>query len=229
AAFYGNSAEIQERYAQIKRGDIEPEYPRPPQDKSPQIAIATSDQEFENKMAELLPNADVEGIRKLITYAKELEESGTTTKSEFFNDTFVELYLVTQGYGEETAGQILDVCKSFALNPFEIRGAAHHLQNGVEQSKIGQLAADGACDPPNGEPLSTSEALHAFESGTLYNRHTNNQSEAHRPPEAPEPGALKQKQSLANRLQAAGEKVKAQDAQNNDAPVNGKKGKKDAR
>jgi len=190
-------------------------------------AIVTSDQDFENKMTELLPNADTEGIRELITYAKELDESETITKNEFFNDTFSEFFLVKQGYGEEIARQILDVCKSFALNSFEIRGAAYHLQNGVEQSKIGQLAADGACVPPNEEPFSTGEALNAFESGTLYSRYISKQSETHKPPEVPEPSTPKQRQSLANRLQAAGEKVKAQDAQNNEIPVTGKKGREE--
>ena len=70
----------------------------------------------------------------------------------------------------EIARKLLDICKTFALNPFEIRGAAYHLFNGIEPSVIEQLAIDGKCDPPNNEPLSTDEAIKAFETGTLYKR-----------------------------------------------------------
>ncbi|MCL2587824.1 MAG: hypothetical protein FWD84_00265, partial [Oscillospiraceae bacterium] len=37
AAFYGNSAQVRERYAQIERGDIGLQYPRPPQEQKQTI------------------------------------------------------------------------------------------------------------------------------------------------------------------------------------------------
>ena len=180
AAFYGMEKEIRERYAKIESGEIQAVYPIESEEQSVEPIVTSEssekasflmeEQEFENKLNKLLPGADPKGIQNLITYAKELEESETVTKSEYFTDTFTEFYLVTQQYGQEKALQLLDVCKEFALNPFELRGAAYHLANGRTLSEISQLAADGECDPPNGEPLSAEAALKAFENGTLHNQ-----------------------------------------------------------
>ena len=128
----------------------------------------TAEQEFENKMLNLLPGIDAECVQKLVAYARELDGEAIPIK-EFLTNTYSEFYLVKQGYGEKTTRMLLDICKTTALNPFELRGAAYHLHNGVEPSKIGQLAIDGKCDPPNGEPFPTDEAMQAFEAGRLYN------------------------------------------------------------
>jgi hypothetical protein len=179
------------------------------------------ERDFENGMTAILPNADIDSIKTFIEYAKELDDYGTIGKSNFFNDTLIEFYLVKHGYGEEAARQLLDICKTSPLNPFEIRGAAYLLTNGTEPSKIGQIAVDIGCDPPDGEPFSTQEALEAFENGTLYNKqNADSEVEINNPPEAAEktnPAIQKQKpKTLAEKMQAAKEKVKAQDAQDND-------------
>ena len=119
--------------------------------------------EFKEKMSALLPCADSEGLSKLITYAKELDADKTEPMSQFFHDTYIEFTLVTRQYGQEIALQLLDICKTFTLNPFEVRGAAMQLSNGVEPDKIGQLAVDGKCDPPDGESLISDKALKAYE------------------------------------------------------------------
>jgi len=168
------------------------------------VEYTANEQEFENKMIALLPDADLKGIKNLISYAGDLDDDETCKKDMFFTDTFIEFYLVAHTYGQEIACQLLDVCRTCALNPFEIRGAAYNIQSGVPLEEIGQMAVDGLCDPPDGEPLISQEALKEFEIHKLLD--DNVSKKAHEIQ-----GKAKPK-TVADRLREAAKKVKSQNA-----------------
>jgi hypothetical protein len=133
---------------------------REPESATPAITEA----EFAARLSELVPGADVEGIRRLIIYAKYLEREGAEPIGDFFKNTLIEYYLVSEQYGQEIALQLIDICKSyFTLNPFEMRGAAYHLKQGVAPADIESLIEDGQLDPPNGEPLGAEDALKEYQ------------------------------------------------------------------
>lgn len=124
-------------------------------------------QEFESSMNALLPGLNPEAMKILISYAEELDRDGTEPKEVFFKETYVEYYLVNQHYGKEIAQQLFDLSETFTLNPFEIRGAAIHLRDGVNCEKIAQMAIDGLCEREGLEWQESSDALKAFEENRL--------------------------------------------------------------
>jgi hypothetical protein len=146
------------QHSAVLRGEDKEQVPVPDTN-----APAISEIEFADKMTELIPGADAEGIRGIIEYAKELDEAGTEPRGKFFKDTLIEYYLVSKQYGQEIALQLIDLCKTtFMLNPFELRGAAHHLKSGVAPGDIEELAYEGQCDPHTGS-LIAEEALKEYE------------------------------------------------------------------
>lgn len=125
--------------------------------------------EFQDKMAALLGGFDKESMQSLLSYAEELDQDGICELDVFFTLTFVEFYLVTRDYGPELSQRLLDVYKTFALNPFELRGASHHLNGGADAERIGQLAVDGKCDRSTMEWEQSDEVLTDFKDGLLAN------------------------------------------------------------
>lgn len=125
--------------------------------------------EFQDKMAALLGGFDKESMQSLLSYTKELDQDGICEPDVFFTQTFVEFYLVTRDYGPELSQRLLDVYETFALNPFELRGAAHHLNGGADAARIGQLAIDGKCDRSTMEWEQSDEVLTDFKDGLLEN------------------------------------------------------------
>jgi hypothetical protein len=99
--------------------------------------------EFENRIAELLPEANEAATQSWIMYANELDAVGAEQTEVFFTDLFIELSLASEHYGKEIALQLFDLGTSFTLNPFEVRGAAKHLRDGGAESEIEKLAVDG--------------------------------------------------------------------------------------
>lgn len=122
---------------------------------------------FIRKMEALFPGADPEAVRSVAFYALELEREGECSPAEYYSETYVEFCLIARHYGRELAGKLLDVCKVFALNPSELRGAANHLRHGVEPDRIGPLALDGKCGRTEREALEFDEAMDAFEDGAI--------------------------------------------------------------
>lgn len=96
-----------------------------------------------------------------------LEREGDYSQEEYFIETYVEFVLITRQYGPEIPLRLLDVCKTFSLNPCELRGAANHLRYGVAPERIGPLALDGKCERTEREALEFDEAMDAFEDGAL--------------------------------------------------------------
>ena len=167
------------------------------------------EQEFKNNMSVLLPDADSEAVDNLIEYASELDFDGVVSKNEYLKNTFTEFVLVTKNYDKEVAVKLLEVCKIFALNAFEIRGVANHLKNNIEPKNIIDMVINGECERTTEEYRESQEALQAFENGTLdYHGKSDKQLEK------TQKSAEKPK-TLAEKMEAANEKVKAQDTKNN--------------
>ena len=118
--------------------------------------------EFEERMYKLLPQISSKAMENFQNYATELGRDDVIPASEFFMETYVELDLVKKHYGEEIAQKLFDLGESFTLNPFEIRGAANHLQNGTEVEKIKELALDGDCDYTEQERKESEKAKTEF-------------------------------------------------------------------
>lgn len=118
-------------------------------------------------MKALLPGADSDALRSVACYALEAERDGDCTVTDYYIETYVEFNLITRHYGRELAHRLLGVCKTFALNPDELRGAANHLRYGVDPERIGPLALDGKCGRTEREMWEFDEAMDAFEDGVL--------------------------------------------------------------
>jgi len=124
-------------------------------------------QEFESRMAALLPGLDPEAMKILVSYAVELDRDEIEQKEVFFKETYVEYYIANHHYGQELARQLFGMSKTFTLNPFEIRGAAKYLRDGLETEEISQKARDGLCDRFGQEWQESKDAMKAFEENRL--------------------------------------------------------------
>lgn len=205
--------------------------------------------EFEKRMAELLPNCNPAVMPKWISYANSLDFDNVHPASQFFLEMFVEFTLVKQHYGEQIALQLFNLADENCLNPFEVRGAANLLKDGTEISKVFNLAIEGECDRTSLEWQESEQAIKAFlsehptvavrlteQQQTMINelsertdrvqlthpKLTDTQSEVRTPPEPP----ADKKRSISDRISAGNEKVRAykeQKAQNPESTTKHKK------
>lgn len=103
-------------------------------------------QEFEAKISGLLPEYDRDAMKVWHQYAGEMEADGNITQARFYDELSVEFSLVAEQYGTELATELFSIANTSCLNPFEVRGASHHLHDGVPLADVAQLAIDGMCD-----------------------------------------------------------------------------------
>lgn len=111
--------------------------------------------EFKTRIQGLFPGADWDALRKWRFYAQELDRDGTCSATEFFGELYVEFALVKQYDGEEIARELFDAGQHFTFNPFEVRGAARLLKEGMAMEDVIQKAMDGFCDRTPQEYLQT--------------------------------------------------------------------------
>ena len=102
--------------------------------------------EFENRIKQLLPDADMTVMPFWIAYATELDQAENISREDYFDEMYAELYLVNKRYGGDIARRIFDAAKSFTFNPFEVRRAAALLREGAEMEEVFQKALDGLCE-----------------------------------------------------------------------------------
>ena len=121
------------------------------------------EQEFKRRMTALLPGVDSKAVQNLIRYAGELDKDNVCSKDNFFRETYVEFTLIKNNYEPEILRKLFDVCETFDISPFEIRGAANHLRDGTESEKIGFMAVEGYCERTEEEFQESKEALAVFE------------------------------------------------------------------
>lgn len=100
-------------------------------------------EEFLRCIAELLEVPDSEATEKWLQYAEELNQAGTESKGNFFDEMCGELHLIKGQYGLDIAQQLYRCGRTFTFAPFELRTAAEHLEAGVSIEKVVQMALDG--------------------------------------------------------------------------------------
>jgi hypothetical protein len=130
-------------------------------------ARVMSEQEFRDAMTALLPDMAPEILQDFTDSANDLDAREVHPKSEYFRDTVIEFALVSRHYRPEVTQQLLEVCKTFTLDPHEIRGAASLLRDGAKPSKIEEMAYEGLCDRNGKEDAEFEQAVEAFENGTF--------------------------------------------------------------
>jgi hypothetical protein len=119
--------------------------------------------DFQNRMTGLIPGIDPKAMQNMQGYAAELDRDETHPETEFYKEMYVEFCLVKKQYGVEIARQLIDLAKTHCLNPFEVRGAANLLRDGVSLEQIGQRSIDGECDPTAQEWDEFQTTLREFE------------------------------------------------------------------
>ena len=124
--------------------------------------------EFENRMHALVYGIDSEAMKKILTYAGELDRDCICSQSEFLKKAYVEYGLVKQHNGNEIAYRIFNLSKTFILNPHEIRGAANLLRVGRGPEEIQQMAIDGLCGRTEQENQEHEAALENIQEALMY-------------------------------------------------------------
>ena len=119
-------------------------------------------EQFESMVRELLPAVTDNAMAIWTTYARDLEQESVEPASHIFDAAYVELMLIKQHQGEETAVRLFNYGEQFIFNYFELRGAASMLEAGRSLDEISQCAVVDGCDPSAEEFDEPKEALRAF-------------------------------------------------------------------
>lgn len=86
-------------------------------------------------------------------------------ESEFFDRSYVELFLVKRDHGPETAVALFNYSEEFIFSYSELRSAATLLSNGWSLERIRHHAVEEGCAAMPEEITESAEALHSFQSG----------------------------------------------------------------
>ena len=97
-------------------------------------------------------------------YAQYLLEEEEETSDFFYDAVYVELCLIKQHQGEQTATSLFNYGEHFVFNYFELRGAAAKLTEGWTLDKIRDYTIENGCDPTEEEYRESAQALQAFRS-----------------------------------------------------------------
>lgn len=120
--------------------------------------------EFEAMVRELLPDVTEQAMEKWTQYARELEQDGTEKASDLYDAIYVELRLIKEHQGEQTATRLFNYGEQFVFNYFELRGAAAKLTEGWTLDEIRQYTLENGCDPTEEEYRESAQALQVFRS-----------------------------------------------------------------
>lgn len=121
--------------------------------------------EFQQRMKNLLPDISDQAMENWLKYAESLDRDGTGTESEFFDRSYVELFLVKRDHGPKTAVALFNYGEDFVFNHSKLRGAAALLSGGWPLERISHHAMEDGCEPEPEELTESTEALHSFQSG----------------------------------------------------------------
>ena len=97
-------------------------------------------------------------------YAQYLLEEEEETSDFFYDAVYVELCLIKQHQGEQTATSLFNYGEHFVFNYFELRGAAAKLTEGWTLEQIRDYTIENGCDPTDEEYRESAQALQAFRS-----------------------------------------------------------------
>ena len=119
-------------------------------------------EQFETRIKELLPNMTEQAMDKWEDYAQYLLEEEEETSDFFYDAVYVELCLIKQRQGEQTATSLFNYGEHFVFNYFELRGAAALLTDGWALDKIRDFVIKSDCDPTQEEYEESQNALRDF-------------------------------------------------------------------
>ena len=119
-------------------------------------------EQFETRIKELLPNMTEQAMDKWEDYAHYLLEEEEETSDFFYDAVYVELCLIKQHQGEQTATSLFNYGEHFVFNYFELRGAAALLTDGWTLDKIRDFVIKSDCDPTQEEYEESQNALRDF-------------------------------------------------------------------
>ena len=119
-------------------------------------------EQFETRIKELLPNMAEQAMDKWEDYAQYLLEEEEETSDFFYDAVYVELCLIKQHQGEQTATSLFNYGEHFVFNYFELRGAAALLTDGWALDKIRDFVIKSDCDPTQEEYEESQNALRDF-------------------------------------------------------------------
>ena len=119
-------------------------------------------EQFEARIKELLPNMTEQAMDKWEDYAQYLLEEEEETSDFFYDAVYVELCLIKQHQGEQTATSLFNYGEHFVFNYFELRGAAALLTDGWALDKIRDYVIKSDCDPTQEEYEESQNALRDF-------------------------------------------------------------------
>ena len=119
-------------------------------------------EQFETRIKELLPNMTEQAMDKWEDYAQYLLEEEEETSDFFYDAVYVELCLIKQHQGEQTATSLFNYGEHFVFNYFELRGAEALLTDGWALDKIRDFVIKSDCDPTQEEYEESQNALRDF-------------------------------------------------------------------
>ena len=119
-------------------------------------------EQFETRIKELLANMTEQAMDKWEDYAQYLLEEEEETSDFFYDAVYVELCLIKQHQGEQTATSLFNYGEHFVFNYFELRGAAALLTDGWALDKIRDFVIKSDCDPTQEEYEESQNALRDF-------------------------------------------------------------------
>ena len=119
-------------------------------------------EQFEARIKELLPNMTEQAMDKWEDYAQYLVEEEEETSDFFYDAVYVELCLIKQHQGEQTATSLFNYGEHFVFNYFELLGAAALLTDGWALDKIRDYVIKSDCDPTQEEYEESQNALRDF-------------------------------------------------------------------
>ena len=119
-------------------------------------------EQFETRIKELLPNMTEQAMDKWEDYAQYLVEEEEETSDFFYDAVYVELCLIKQHQGEQTATSLFNYGEHFVFNYFELRGAAALLTDGWALDKIRDYVIKSDCDPTQEEYEESQNVLRDF-------------------------------------------------------------------
>ena len=125
-------------------------------------------EQFETRIKELLPNMTEQAMDKWEDYAQYLLEEEEETSDFFYDAVYVELCLIKQHQGEQTATSLFNYGEHFVFNYFELRGAAALLTYGWALDKIRDYVIKSDCDPTQEEYEESQNALRDFRKSEGY-------------------------------------------------------------
>ena len=131
------------------------------------IEFHISEQEFTEKIKELMPDASDKAIECFITYANELDLDEVHSKGSLFSKIYVAYNLAAHKHGLDVATQTFNINENCALNPWEIIDAVRLVKEGASPDEIICKAIDGKLDLMPGEYGEMDSGLESFKNGTL--------------------------------------------------------------